>query len=168
MALVIATGSVVAVATPAHAAVTSVRVVENIWYAYGMTTSLGGIQCNADEKVLGGGALVMNLDPNIRLVESFASTDTKWWWAVYNPPQTVREVHGRVICAKGVSGYERKSSPAYSLMGNSVTDLTVTVAAGSTTYSSKDCGATKWLVGGGWITNQNDPVPHRDRGPANR
>jgi hypothetical protein len=224
-AAVVAAGSVVAVATPAQAAVTSVRIVEDIWYASGMTTTTGAVYCNADEKVLGGGVLVMNLDHKIRLVESWAPSDTWWRWAVYNPTQTVREIHGRAICAKGVSGYERKQSAAYNLVGNSVTTLsascpagktsisggfmiqaveydrgklkasvsnvsgngwqaqirndsvasyggfvqvfctslggrttystTVNVAAGSTTYSWEDCGPNKWLVGGGWVTNQN-------------
>jgi hypothetical protein len=43
------------------------------------------------------------------------------------------------------------------LAGRTTGSTTVTVAAGSTTWSAADCGNAKWLVGGGWVTNQNTP-----------
>lgn len=45
-----------------------------------------------------------------------------------------------------------------SLPGRTTGSTSVSVGAGSTAWQAKDCGATRWLVGGGWITNQN--IPH--------
>jgi hypothetical protein len=224
--LVVTAGSVVAVAAPAQAAISNVRIVETIFFAPKLTTTLAAVDCNSNEKVLGGGLLVMNLDPNIRVIESLAKTETKWGWAVYNPTQNIPEIHARAICARGVTGYNIKTGPSVTVpAGGSVKDITadcpsgtsisggfgiqanpferdklkvaasqpsgngwkvqirndsvsawagfaqvicttlpgrfipdpitVTVAAGSTTAASRDCGSTRQLVGGGWVTNQN-------------
>ncbi|MBX6749545.1 MAG: hypothetical protein IRY85_07685 [Micromonosporaceae bacterium] len=228
--LVVTAGSVVAVAAPAQAAISNVRIVETIFFAPKMSTTLGAVDCNTNEKVLGGGLLVMGLDPNIRVIESLAKTDTKWGWAVYNPTQNIPEIHARAICAQGVTGYKRVDGKADTVPpGGAVKDITatcpsgmtsisggfgiqanpferdklkvaasqvfgngwkiqirndsvspwagfaqvicttlpgrltpdpvtVTVAAGSTTAASRDCGSNHQLVGGGWVTNQN--IPH--------
>jgi hypothetical protein len=131
---VVAAGSVVTIAAPAQAAVSGVRVIEDTWYAYSGTTR-GLVRCNSGEKMLGGGVLVMDLDPNIRLVESYPSSDTTWQFTVYNPTQNIREIHGRAICATGVDGYERVSDDGYLDSGGSVATITATCPSGKTSIA---------------------------------
>jgi hypothetical protein len=222
-AAVIAAGSVIAIATPAQAAISSVRIVEEIFDVQSYSTGTEAVFCNTNEKVLGGGALVMSLNSSVKLLESYAFKDHQWRVRLYNPTSTWQEVRVRAICATGVDGYERKmttdgvapnttkditsacpagktsiaggfgiydtylakasASYAYgtgwkvqirnddpykhpainvqaictSQTGRSYAWITVTVNAGSTNVYTGNCGSNKWLVGGGWVTNESTP-----------
>src|SRR5687768_2725702 len=127
--------AVVAIAAPAHAAVANVRVVEFIFNAPNHSTTLGPIHCRSGEKVLGGGALVMGLNTGVRLIESFALSDTTWRVAVHNESGGPQEIHARALCATGVAGYERKWVRGFPLRPNSVTDLTATCPSGKTSIA---------------------------------
>jgi hypothetical protein len=106
-AVLVATAGAVVIASPAQAAGFTTRIVEYIWNVPTYSTSVGTVQCNSDEKVTGGGALVMSLNSNVRLIESFAVSDTKWQWAIHNNTNAVQEIHGRAVCITNPSGYER-------------------------------------------------------------
>lgn len=134
-ATVVATGVIVAAALPAHAAVSSVRVVEIIWNAPNHTTSSATLQCNTGETVLSGGALVMSLNTGVRLIESFASSNTKWSLSVHNESNGPQEIRARALCATGVAGYERRWVTGFQLKPNTVTDLTVTCPSGKTSLA---------------------------------
>jgi hypothetical protein len=134
-AAVVAVGTVAAGALPADAAIANVRVVEFIFNAPNHATTLGPVSCNSGERVLGGGALVMTLDTDVRLIESFALSDTTWRVAVHNESGSTQEIHARALCATGVTGYERKWARGFTLPPNSVKDLTANCPAGKTSIA---------------------------------
>lgn len=132
---VAATTAAVAIASPAQAAGFTTRVVEYIWNAPTYTTSIGSVQCNSNEKVTGGGALVMSLNSNVRLIESFAVSDTKWQWVIHNNTNSVQEIHARAICITNTSGYERRWKRYTPLQPGSLTLVDVSCPAGKTSIA---------------------------------
>jgi hypothetical protein len=144
-ALLATAGTLVATAAPAQAAVTGAiaREGEAFWVpSFG--TASGAAICEAGEVVIGGGALIMSLDTNVRLSSSFANADNRWFVLVANPTSTFQEVHVRALCARNVAGYAKETGPVSLPPGSS----------GNTGTAA--CRDNKVAIGGGFLTAAPD------------
>lgn len=145
LAVLAAAGTVAATAAPAEAAVTGAVVREGDFInvpAFGVAD--GAAICNPGEVVIGGGALIMNLDSSVRLSSSFANASFRWFVRIANPTSVFQEVHVRALCATNVAGYSQRTGPV-SLPPFS-----------SGNAGTASCPGGSVAIGGGFITAAND------------
>lgn len=145
LAVCAAAGTVVATAAPAEAAVTGAVAREGAFInvpPFGVAD--GAAVCNAGEVVIGGGALIMSLDPSVRVSTSFANADFRWFVRIANPTSQFQEVHVRALCATNVAHYTQRFGSV----------LLPPFSSGNRGTATCDSGSV--AIGGGFITAAND------------
>jgi hypothetical protein len=143
-AVLAAGGAVIATATPAQANVANAVVREDIINVPSFGIGDGAAVCVGNEKVISGGALIMSMDPRVRVSSSFANADFRWFVRIANPTNDFQEVHIRALCATNISGYSQRTGPI-SLPPHSSQNL-----------GHANCPSGSVAIGGGFIAAVTD------------
>jgi hypothetical protein len=107
----VATATSLAVALPAHAAIT-IRSVEVALTTVGsFATRSVLVSCNANEKVISGGFLTQSMSPLVKYTASFPVDDVTWQVTALNRSTISQQITVRAYCATGVAGYSQRLGP---------------------------------------------------------
>jgi len=146
-AVLAAGGAVIAMATPAQANVANAVVREDTIFVPSFGIGDGAAVCLGNEKVIAGGALIMSMDPRVRVSTSWANADFRWFVRIANPTSDFQEVHVRAVCATNIAGYSQTdpNNARVSLAPHSSQNL-----------GHANCPNGSVAIGGGFIADVTD------------